>query len=276
MQHVTSTRAQRVRHPAATGRFYPANPSALERAVRSYLNQVKETPDLHVRGLAVPHAGYPCSGAVAAYAYRTLLSWEGLYPTVFLLGPAHWRSIQGVGLSTAHTFATPLGHVPVMRGHVDHLLQMGGQYRIADAAHAPEHSLEVQLPFLQVVFTRFQIVPMLIGRDVDPVQVADDLTELLRDEASLVVASSDLSHGHPYDRAMDVDRRLLAAVLAGDLAAASRGEACGLLPILCLMRVAHNFGWAPTLLDYRTSGDTCGDKASVVGYAALVYDDPHG
>lgn len=275
-----------IRKPAAAGRFYPAAPVELEQAIRSYLeqagaeqaaeDQAGETPDCPVRGLIVPHAGYPCSGAVAAHAYRTLLGWGMPRPPVYLMGPAHWLPVPGVGLSSADSFLTPLGLAPVMRRRVAHLLKMGGQYVVADTAHRPEHCLEVQLPFLQVVLGRFQIVPLLFGWGAGPAQVADDLSELLQEEPGLLIASSDLSHGLPYVQAMEADRGLLAAVVAGDLAGASRGEACGLLPILTLMQVARRYGWTPHLLDYRTSGDTCSGKASVIGYGALVYRERSG
>ncbi|HXF61914.1 MAG TPA: AmmeMemoRadiSam system protein B [Caldilineaceae bacterium] len=273
MAHERASKVTWVREPAVAGRFYPATPSRLEQAVRSLLEQATGTPEPNVRALIVPHAGYLCSGHVAACAFRRLLDHGRAGPTVYLMGPAHWLPVEGVGLSTAHSFATPLGLAPVAHQRVERLLQMGKPFSVADAAHAPEHCLEVQLPFLQIVLARFQIVPMLFGIEADPALAARALIELVNDESSLLVVSSDLSHGYTHEQAQQMDRNLLAAVLAGDLAAVERGEACGLSAILCLMHMAHHFGWTPSLLGYCTSGDTCSSRASVVGYGALLYRD---
>jgi AmmeMemoRadiSam system protein B len=259
-----------VRQPAVAGRFYPADPSELGRAVRFHLDRAAGVPMLRTRGLIVPHAGYACSAPVAAHAFKTL-SPPVRGPTVYLMGPAHWSAIHGIGLCTAYSFATPLGPVPVATQQVSSLLQKGGLYEAADAAHQPEHCLEVHLPFLQVVLGQFQIVPMLFGPRAGWEQAGHDLVELMGDETSVVLVSSDLSHYHPYEKAVRVDRAFLAGVVAGDLAAVRGGEACGLLPILCLMQVARTCGWTPRLLDYRNSGDTCGPRSEVVGYGAVVY-----
>jgi AmmeMemoRadiSam system protein B len=191
---------------------------------------------------------------------------------VYLLGPAHWRPVDGVGLPRATAFATPLGTTPVDIARVEGLLRLGGHYRLNEAAHLPEHGLEVQLPFLQVVLGAFTIAPLLCDDGADPERLAADLTALLADRPDdLLVVSSDLSHYHTYQEAIILDHSLLKAVATGDLTAANGGEACGLLPILCLMRLAQHFGWTPHLCAYANSGDTCGSKREVVGYGAVVY-----
>jgi AmmeMemoRadiSam system protein B len=300
-----------VRAPAVAGRFYPANPVELEAQVRRLLAAAKPCPAGQVRALIAPHAGYTCSGEVAAAAYRALMQGAGetptapagtfdellpgkstgnqshdregvdgsltlpalpAAPTVYLLGPAHWRPVDGVGLPRSTAFSTPLGTVPVDVERVTHLLRLGGQYRLNEAAHLPEHGLEVQLPFLQATLGQFAIVPMLFDDGADPERMAGDLTALLANRPrDLVVVSSDLSHYHAYQDAIILDHSLLKAVALGDLAAANAGEACGLLPILCLMRVAQHFGWTPHLCAYANSGDTCGSQREVVGYGAVSY-----
>ena len=270
-----------IRQPAVAGRFYPANGATLAGEVNRLLAGGGTRQLGRVRALVAPHAGYACSGEVAAAAYRALAapmppaqqkteSEPG--PTVYLLGPAHWKAVHGVGLSGAAIFATPLGQVPVATGRLQQLAALGGHYHFDDAAHAPEHCLEVQLPFLQTVLAAPRIVPMLFDDGAAPEQVASDLCALLEGSPDdLVVVSSDLSHYHPYQEAIILDHGFLKALATRDMAAANAGEACGLLPILCLMYVAQRFGWQPHLLAYANSGDTCGARREVVGYGAVAY-----
>jgi AmmeMemoRadiSam system protein B len=245
----------------------------LEHEVRRLLSAAQPPPIGPVRALIAPHAGYACSGEVAAAAYRAL---RGLpvvpQRSVYLLGPAHWKAVHGIGLTTAAAWQTPLGPVPVAAEQVSQLAAAGGRYHGDDAAHAPEHCLEVQLPFLQAVVPGFAIVPLLFDDAADPEHVAGDLCRLLAERPDdLLVVSTDLSHYHPYQDAIILDHALLKALATGDMAAANAGEACGLLPVLCLMHVAQQFGWQPHLLAYLNSGDTCGSQREVVGYGAVAY-----
>jgi AmmeMemoRadiSam system protein B len=144
-------------------------------------------------------------------------------------------------------------------------------YTLGSGAHALEHCLEVEVPFLQVVLQEFQLVPMLYG-DVNAEKVAEDLAEHLGED-DLLVISSDLSHYYPYDTARKLDTSFLQAVLDDDRRDVGRGEACGRAPVMTAMDIARRRGWTPRLLDYRTSGDTAGDKWQVVGYASLAYTD---
>ncbi len=262
-----------VRPPAVAGRFYPAKADALAATVQRLLAQVKPSKPAQVRALIVPHAGYACSGEVAAAAYAALSSLpDASQRTVYLLGPAHWKPVHGVGLTSAAGMATPLGVVEVDRERVAHLAALGGQYRVDDAAHAPEHGLEVQLPFLQQTLAGARIAPMLFDDGADPQVVATDLQPLLvQHPQDLVIVSSDLSHYHPYQDAIISDHALLKALATGNMQAVNAGEACGLLPILCLMHLAERLGWKPNLLAYANSGDTCGSQREVVGYGAVAY-----
>jgi hypothetical protein len=259
------------RPPAAAGKFYPADAAALERTVHRLLDHAADPRLAEVRGLIVPHAGYAYSGQVAAAGFKTFAHLPPVGYTVYLMGPAHYAPAEGVALSSAASFATPLGMVPVAARRVGRWLDKGAPYRLADAAHAPEHALEVQLPFLQVVLGRLQIVPMLFGLHCEPEQISRDLAVCAPNEDCLVVASSDLSHFHPYAEAATLDRAFLAAVVAGDFTAAAKGEACGLLSILCLMHLAQARGWTAHLLGYANSGDSGGPRHSVVGYGAVAF-----
>ena len=240
--------------------------------MREFL-QAAQAPDLATACAVIsPHAGYPCSGSVAGASFRALASLPAADRVVYLMGPAHWAPVFGVGLTSASAFATPLGEVAVAVERVAQLLALDHGYHLADAAHTPEHCLEVELPFLQVALLQFRIVPMLFDEEANVAQVAADLAFLLAAHpADLVVVSSDLSHYHPYAEAMKLDRAFLSAVVAGNRSAAEDGEACGKQPILCLMQLAAHFGWQAHFLAYANSGDTCGPKSEVVGYGAVAF-----
>lgn len=265
-----STTTPTIRPPAVAGTFYTDRPEKLAAAVESLLSQAQDAGLGPVRALIAPHAGYRYSGPIAASAFRQLAAArDGERPTVYLLGPAHYIYVDSVALSPAGAFETPLGLVMQNQAAIDALLAHGSAYQLDSLAHQPEHCLEVELPFLQVALRNFDLVAMLCGQPAVE-QVAADLAGRLRPN-DLVVVSSDLSHFYPYAAAQALDRAFLQAVLAGDMVRAAQGEACGLQPILILMRLAQINGWTPHLLDYRNSGDTGGDKRRVVGYAAVAY-----
>ena len=265
-----NTTTPTIRPPAVAGAFYSDRPEKLAAAVENLLGQAPNAGLGLVRALIAPHAGYRYSGPIAASAFRQLAAaGAGERPTVYLLGPAHYVYVDSVALSPSEAFETPLGRVAQNRAAIDDLLACGPGYQLHPLAHEPEHSLEVELPFLQTVLHGFDLVAMLCGQP-DVAQVVADLAERLR-PGDLVVVSSDLSHFYPYDTAQALDRAFLEAVVAGDVQRAAQGEACGLQPILVLMHLARLKGWTAHLLDYRNSGDTSGDKSRVVGYGAVAY-----
>lgn len=261
-----------VRPATAAGRFYPADAATLRAQVSDFLEQAaRPLPVGTVRAVIVPHAGYIYSGPIAGYGYRALQQGAAQARTVVLLGPAHFVPLSGLAVGPFSALRTPLGDAPVALEALGDLRQAKGV--VMDAApHLPEHSLEVQVPFLQVIMgDRLHLVPLLCGRG-DPHMIAALLMDCIaNDSEAVLVISSDLSHYHPYGRARQLDQALLEAIVAGDMEAAAAGEACGLTPILAVMEIAHRSGWRPHLLDYRNSGDTAGDRARVVGYAALAY-----
>ncbi len=259
-----------IRNPAVAGAFYPSDPVLLREMISKYLESAPLLEIGKVRGAISPHAGYIYSGPVAAYTYRQFQSLPPLERTVFLIGPAHYVFVPGVAVGTYLRLLTPLGEVNVDVEKCDALLSLGDPFIPAPQAHEPEHSLEVQLPFLQLTVPgEFKVVPLLVG-DADPTDIAVGLMKVLGDEDILLV-SSDLSHYHRYDDARIRDTSFLEGVLDFDFSSVARGEACGLIPILSLMIVAREKGWKPHLLDYRNSGDTSGDRSRVVGYGSVVY-----
>jgi len=258
-----------VRSPAVAGMFYPANPTALRQAVTQYLEAAHPPALIRVRAVIAPHAGYIYSGPVAAFAYK-LLAQCPAPKRVYLLGPAHRVPFTGVALGAYSGFVTPLGTVPVDGAALEALRARSSLFSVNLLAHAPEHCLEVQLPFLQMTYDPVPpIVPLLFG-EVDSAPVAEALAPLLTSE-DLIIVSSDLSHYYSYPEARYLDQKLLQALLEGDRRRVLQGEACGLLPILTVMDLAERLGWRPEVLDYRNSGDTAGDRRQVVGYAAVAY-----
>lgn len=263
----------RLRHPAVAGAFYPSHPQTLRQAIESYLAQVL-LPDLPgtVRAVVAPHAGYIYSGSVAGYSYKALDLDDQTPQTIFLLGPAHYIPVKGVAVGDFAAYETPLGIIPVDQTVLQDLISKSSLFSSQQQAHIPEHSLEVQLPFLQVRKPlNLTLAPLLLGH-AQAAPVAKALLPYLETDAmARVVISSDLSHFHPYEIARTLDSEFLQAVLDFDFETAMRGEACGRIPILVLMYLARELGWRPHLLDYRNSGDTAGDKDRVVGYAAIAY-----
>jgi AmmeMemoRadiSam system protein B/AmmeMemoRadiSam system protein A len=259
-----------MRPAAVAGLFYPGAPDALGTQVRALLDRASDGMALGTlpKALIVPHAGYVYSGSTAAHGYAALTTAAEHIQRVVLVGPAHRVAIRGVAVPSAGHFVTPLGAVEVDRAACDALLESPCVVQ-SDAAHAAEHALEVQLPFLQVLLGRFTIVPLVVG-DATADEVAGVLERVWGGDETLVVVSSDLSHYLPYEAARRADRDSLQQVLSlgRDL---DHRQACGAMPINALMRVAARRGLAPHLLAACNSGDTAGDRERVVGYAALGF-----
>ena len=259
-----------IRKPAVAGTFYPADPDALRDAVVRMLEAADVLHEVAPEAVVAPHAGYIYSGPFAAYAFKTLLPLSGTNPTVFLLGPAQFVAFNGVTTGPFTAWETPLGTVPVAVDRVEEVLSLGHPFTdIADPL-IPEHSLEVEIPFLQVVLGDFRLVPLAFGI-VNPLSVARKILGILR-EGDVMVVSTDLSHYYPDHVARAMDRETLAIALENDAEALLEREACGRYAWATLAAIARELGWKPTLLAYGTSADTAGDPHSVVGYAALRYD----
>lgn len=257
-----------IRPPAVAGLFYPDDPTVLRQTVTGYLAAARPQPVQAPKVLVVPHAGFIYSGPVAASAYRLLEPLRQRIRRVILLGPSHRVALRGIALPTATAFRTPLGDIPIDSAALQAAARLP-QTGFLDLAHRDEHSLEVQLPFLQAVLEDFSLVPLVVG-EATAEQVADVLSSLWGGDETLIVISSDLSHYLPYRQAIETDKRTADHILhfqhtlAGD-------EACGCRPLNGLLLLAQRKHLTPILLDLRNSGDTAGSKDRVVGYGAFVF-----
>ena len=260
-----------VRPAAVAGMFYPEAPGILGAQVRAFLQQAGHALPSAPRpkALIVPHAGYVYSGAIAAAAYARLAGLDAVHRVV-LLGPAHRVPLNGLAAPSVDAFATPLGEIEVDRAAVTRALDLP-QVSESDRAHALEHSLEVQLPFLQLLLRSFRLVPFAVG-DATADEVAEVIELLWGGPETLIVISSDLSHYHTYGEARAIDQTSAQTVLALSPTLGYE-QACGALPINGLLTVARRRGLRPELLDLRNSGDTAGDKFRVVGYASFVFSE---
>jgi len=247
--------------------FYPADSRTLDSDVRRYLADADAVDVKHpVRILIVPHAGYVYSGPVAATGYRLLEEMDDLQRIV-MFGPSHYVWFPGLALPEADLLETPLGTVAVDRVAADRLERSRFVARTA-AAHQREHSLEVQLPFLQIVAPGVPVVPLLTG-DIGPADAAD-IVEPLLDDGTLLVVSSDLSHYHDADTASRLDAVTIAAIARLDPGALDRESACGRTGIQAALYIAGRRGYGVQILDVRNSGDTAGPSDRVVGYASIA------
>jgi AmmeMemoRadiSam system protein B len=258
-----------IREPVVAGLFYPDDPVVLQQQLNSLLDDDsgdREAP----KALIVPHAGYIYSGPVAASAYLRLAPIRSRIRRVVLLGPAHRVAFQGLAATSAQYFATPLGLVRVDQEAMDRILTLP-QVRVLDEAHREEHSLEVQLPFLQAVLgTDFELVPLVVG-EAGAEPVAEVLERLWGGAETLLVISSDLSHYHDYRTARNLDSATSRAIEQLNPQAIDYQQACGRNPINGLLVAARRHQLHATTLDQRNSGDTAGSRDRVVGYGAYMF-----
>ncbi|WP_208028971.1 AmmeMemoRadiSam system protein B [Rhabdothermincola sediminis] len=260
-----------VRPPAVAGSFYPADARSLAALVDEQLAAVQHrTPATgSPAGIIVPHAGYVYSGPVAASAYALLRGRRRAVSRVVIAGPSHRVPLRGVAVPRSSTFLTPLGPVPVDE-QLRAIAREHPEVSVDDRPHAAEHSLEVQLPFLQTVLgpEGWSALPLVVGH-AEPAAIAAVLDALWDDE-TLLVLSTDLSHYEPYERAQVHDARTAAAVVRKDLHAIGPYDACGAYPLAGLLGLAGRRGLDVALLDLRNSGDTAGPRDRVVGYGAFA------
>ena len=259
-----------VRPPAVAGFFYPSDPGELTGSINAaFADAVRPAQGAPApKALVVPHAGYIYSGPVAASGYLRLAPVAATVRRVVLLGPSHRVPLRGLAVSSADAFATPFGLVPVDDDARRAALGLPG-VRLDDAPHAMEHSLEVQMPFLQSVLDRFDLLPLVVGH-VDTETVAEVIAALAGGAETLIVISSDLSHYQPYDVARQHDRCTAAAVVALDAEHIGDVDACGAYPLRGLLRWAQTEGMTAEQVDLRNSGDTAGDRSRVVGYGCFA------
>ena len=259
-----------VRQPAVSGLFYPDDAETLRRSVSHYLAEAPEASSEEVpKAIIVPHAGYIYSAPVAAQVYARLAKARATIRRVVLLGPSHRVPFYGLAATGAAYYRTPLGDIPIDREGVSKALELS-QVTMLDAAHANEHSLEVQLPFLQLLLDEFQLIPLVVG-DATAEAVAEVLETLWGGPETLIVISSDLSHYHDYDTARRMDRATSESIVTLHPERLGYEDACGRIPVSGLLLLARQQGLTGELVDLRNSGDTAGDKQRVVGYGAYAF-----
>ena len=256
------------RPAAVAGVFYPESPGELTRDISAMLGDVPGRIESPPKAIIAPHAGYIYSGPIAARAFAPLASLSKVVRRVVLLGPTHRIAVHGLALPTCDAFATPLGTVPIDRQAADSISDMP-QVVYNDPAHAHEHSLEVEIPFLQMVLGDFSLLPLAVG-DTSPEAVAEVLSRLWGGVETLIVVSSDLSHYLPYEDAQQIDAKTARQILALD-PVINHYQACGATPVNGLLLIARLRGLQSKQLDLRNSGDTAGDRSRVVGYGAFAF-----
>jgi MEMO1 family protein len=259
----------RVRPAVVAGLFYPADADTLAATVDDAVAHAMPWSGEPPKALVVPHAGYVYSGPVAATGYRALAALRDTVHRVVLLGPAHHVGLRGLAVSSADAFVTPLGLVPVDTEARAAVLAVAGVV-VDDHVHAPEHSLEVHLPFLQRTLGDFAILPLVVGA-ADARTVAAVLDTVWGGPETLIVVSSDLSHYLDHDAATRRDRATAAAIVAGDTDTLTGADACGATPLRGLCLAARTHGLTAELVDLRTSADTAGDPSRVVGYGTFLF-----
>jgi hypothetical protein len=264
--------AHTTRPAAVAGMFYPGSSAMLADEIDAFLAAVPPAPTFPApKALIAPHAGYVYSGPIAASVYALLAPHAARIERVVLLGPCHRVAVRGLAVPSAEFFSTPLGNITLDRAAIAAALKLPQVVR-HDGAHAEEHSLEVQLPFLQRVLGDFSLVPFAVGYATAD-EVAEVLDLLWGGPETLIVISSDLSHYHPYTDAQHRDHHTTQDILHLRLLV-DHEQACGATPINGLLEVAQRRGLQPRLIDLRNSGDTAGDKSRVVGYASFAFVEP--
>ena len=253
------------RKPAVAGTFYPADPRVLRGELEEFLGGAATTGPTP-KALIVPHAGYRYSGPIAASAYARVREARGRITRVVLLGPAHRVCVRGMATSSAEFFESPLGPIAIDREAVA-LIERLPRVHSFDRAHEDEHSLEVQIPFIQATLGEVKLVPIAVG-DATVQEVASVLDALWGGPETLIVISSDLSHYLDYDTARALDAQTTRAVEELAFERIGEDQACGRVPLRGLLAVAAQRGLSATTLDLRNSGDTSGKRDWVVGYGA--------
>lgn len=267
-------RLSTIRKPAVAGTFYPSNSDELRNMVKTMLSEIESAPSAskNLQAIIAPHAGYIYSGLVAAKAYSHILELADQIKRVVILGPAHRVAVRGMALSSVKYFNTPLGNISIDQDACKQL-KLLPHVTVNDSAHELEHSIEVQLPFLQVALNDFTLVPVVVG-ETSPEDVFKLLEffseEAVADHHTLIVISTDLSHFESYDEACSHDKRTNQSIEALDYNAINYGDACGRNPLNGLLYFARKKDLHIEKVALKNSGDVSGDHHSVVGYGAYI------
>ena len=258
-----------IKRPTVAGLFYPDDPEELHQQVTAFLKDGQAGRIKKPKALIAPHAGYIYSGATAGHAYAQLKSVADKIEHVVILAPSHHVAFSGIGYSSAESFQTPLGHLKVNHNAIS-LISPLPQVKLIDEAFEKEHSLEVQLPFIQIALGDIQITPLLVS-DALASEVAEVLEQLWGGDETLIVISSDLSHYLDYENAQKLDQEATRAIEQLEPKALAYHHACGRTPVSGLLIAARHHHLNATTLDLRNSGDTAGSHDQVVGYGAYAF-----
>jgi hypothetical protein len=273
---ITGNTEKNIRPPAVASMFYPGGTAELRNAVQNYLSnagteedvpKLKKGETAELRTLIVPHAGYIYSGKIAASAYRLLEQNQNQFKRVLLLGPAHRVWLEGAAFPEADAFQTPLGEITLDKELIEKMLAEFSWISVSDEAHAEEHCLEVQLPFLQETLGEFKLLPLVVG-DAKTELLAALIHQFSEDHETLIVISTDLSHFHDYQTAREIDARTANAIELLEQNRISTEDACGAYPLRGALLAASQNQWNVHRLGLCNSGDTAGDRGRVVGYGA--------
>ena len=255
--------------PAVAGMFYPDDKEILTQNLAAMLSAVKLDNKKTPKAIIAPHAGLIYSGPIAASAYARWLPVADKVKRIIIMAPSHRLPLHGIATTSMDSFRTPLGDIPVDRLAVETALQLE-QVMNFDEAFAGEHALEVQLPFLQQIFTNFSLAPFIVG-DASGNEVAEVLDVLWGGTDTKIVISSDLSHFLDYASAVKRDLRTTTVIESLSPESLRRGDACGRNPVKGMLTAAKKHALQVETVDLRNSGDTAGDKKRVVGYGAYVF-----
>lgn len=270
----------KIKYPNVSGQFYPADKKLLSTQIDNFFEKANLKPDLKdkdILAIISPHAGYVYSGQVAAYGFKTVENKS--FDAVIILAPSHFCAFQGISVYNEGLFNTPLGNIEVDSDLAKDLISNYKKADFVSRAFEKEHSLEVELPFLQKSLNNFKIVPVICGQMdyQDSVELAEAIIKVIKNKKVLLVASTDLSHYHSYLKAIEMDSKVISCVKNMDAFGLwqsnirNESEACGIIPVLVLLNYAKNLGLKPQILNYANSGDTIGDKSQVVGYVSAVF-----
>jgi MEMO1 family protein len=258
------------RPAAVAGQFYPQDSNELKQQIQNLLQQAHNNSrnlnkTQQAIALIVPHAGYIYSGLTAAYAYQEIIPYAELIKRVIIFGPSHRVAFNGMAVPDVSSFQTPLGNIPLDNKEIQYLVEQ--QLLLSNQAHEQEHSIEVQLPFLQATLNNFQLIPIVVGQS-NSREISAVLSRYISNPENLILISTDLSHFSEYSIAQQHDQKTCEKIMQFKYNELDYDDACGRLPLSGMLRLAKEKNYSIQQLDIRNSGDTAGDKQRVVGYGS--------
>jgi hypothetical protein len=272
------TLGQQVRKSMVAGSFYPDDPGTLKKQVNNFLNNAKDSGINNIISIICPHAGYMYSGQVAAYSYKQITGKK--FDRIIIIAPSHSEYFDFVSVYNGSAYQTPLGQVEVDQKTCQLLSKGSKNIKVSSRGHLEEHSLEVQLPFLQVILKKFKMVPVVIGQQnrENILELGNSIGNLPDSGKTLIIASTDLSHYHPYREAMELDGTVEALINDFNWEGlmknflSNNAEMCGGGPVIASMIASQKLGANRSkILKYQNSGDVSGDRSAVVGYLSAAF-----